>query len=241
MAAMEWDDEGVVLAVRPLGETAVVAELLTRGHGRHSGLVQGGRSRRLRPVLQTGNHVSARWTARLDEQLGHYTFDLRESFAARHLERYLPLLGIETLAAMARLLPERDPHPNLFEITLFVARYLDDDAVWPALYARWEQALLQELGFGLDLSECAVTGATDDLIYVSPRSGRAVSAAAGEAYKTKLLRLPGFMRGGAGGATPAEVRAALQLTAHFLESRLLRPRGLQLPEVRERLISRLAR
>src|SRR5262245_17639624 len=167
---MEWTDEGVVLGVRPHGETAAVVDLFTRAHGRHLGLVHGGRSRRLRPVLQIGNHVDATWKARLADNLGHYNVELRRGFAAALMEDPAALAAVSSMAALARLLPERDPHPNLFEITLFVLGYLDDVAVWPALVVRWELALLDELGFGLDLAACAATGTTADLICVTRSS-----------------------------------------------------------------------
>ncbi len=239
---MQWSDEGVVLSVRPHGETAAVVELLTRAHGRHLGLVHGGRSRRLRPVLQVGNHVDAVWKARLSEHLGHVTVELRKGYAAQAMEDALALSGLTSLCTLARLLPERDPHPSLYEVTLFVLGYLDDPDVWPALMVRWELALLDELGFGLDLSSCAATGANDDLIYVSPKSGRAVSAAAGEPYKERLLRLPAFLvRGRQGPATFDDVLAGLELTGHFLEARVLGPRGERMPEVRLRLRDLIAR
>ena len=177
---MQWADEGVVLSVRPHGETGAVAEVFTRAHGRYLGLVHGGRGRTKRPILQPGNHVTAEWRARISEQLGVLTLELKHPFAAELLDRRLGLAGLECLTTLARLLPERDPHANLFEVTLFVLGFLGDDEIWPALYARWELALLQELGFGLDLSACAVTGANDYLAYVSPRTGRAVSAAASQ-------------------------------------------------------------
>src|SRR5262252_5593348 len=195
---MEWSDEGVILSVRPHGETGAVLELFTRAHGRHLGLVHGGRSRKLRPILQTGNHVDATWKARLADNLGHFGVELRRGFAAEVMDDAPALAGLTSIAALARLLPERDPHPSLFEITLFVLGYLDDREVWPALLVRWELALLEELGFGLDLTACAATGSPHNLIYVSPRSGRAVSAAAGEPYKQRLLALPKFLLGGAG-------------------------------------------
>lgn len=237
---MEWHDEGILVSVRPHGETGAVAEVFTRAHGRHLGLVHGGRSRRMRPALQTCNHVDVVWRARLNEQLGTFTVELKTGFAAAVMDRPLPLLGLESLAALTHLLPERDPHPSLFEVTLFVFEFLDDDASWPALLARWELALLEELGFGLDLAQCAATGASDDLIYVSPRSGRAVSRAAGEPYKDKLLALPRFLLPGAPGDVPrADVLAAFALTGHFLEKRILEPNGAVLPEVRARLLARL--
>jgi DNA repair protein RecO (recombination protein O) len=238
---MEWSDEGVVLSVRPHGETAAVADLFTRAHGRHSGLVHGGRSRRLRPVLQIGNHVDATWKARLADNLGHYNIELRRGFAAPVMEDAAALAAMTSMAALARLLPERDPHPNLFEITLFVLGYLSDAAVWPALVVRWELALLDELGFGLDLATCAATGTTVDLIYVSPKSGRAVSSEAGEPYKDRLLALPGFLRaGGAAGSVAREdIAAGFALTGYFLEARVLAPHGLQMPDARGRLVSYL--
>ncbi len=240
--AMHWSDEGVILSVRPHGETASVVELLTRAHGRHLALVHGGRSRRLRPVLQIGNQVDVTWKARLAEHLGHATVGLRRGFAAEAMETPVALAGLTSLAALARLLPERDPHPNLYEVTLFVLGFLDDDSVWPALYVRWELALLDELGFGLDLSECAATGSNDQLIYVSPKSGRAVSASAGEPYRDKLLALPQFLtQSRQGGVTGEDVRIGLALTGYFLESRVLTPHDTPMPEARQRLMALLSK
>ncbi|MET0569334.1 MAG: DNA repair protein RecO [Hyphomicrobiaceae bacterium] len=239
---MNWSDEGIVLSVRALGETAAVAELMTRGHGRHLGLVHGGRSRRSRPILQTGNHVDAVWKGRLAEQLGALTLELRRGFAAEAMGSAAALAALTSLAALARLLPERDPHPNLFEVTLFVLGFIDDPEVWPALMVRWELALLEELGFGLDLGTCAATGVSDDLIYVSPRSGRAVSRGAGEPYKDKLLALPSFLSGRVTTKTTAEDMAAgFALTGHFLETRVLGPRDLSMPETRHRMLEVLAK
>jgi DNA repair protein RecO (recombination protein O) len=237
---MQWSDEGVVLSVRPHGETSAVLELFTRRHGRHLGLVHGGRSRKLRPVLQTGNHLDIAWKARLADNLGHFTVELRKGFAAQVLEDAAELAALSSMAALARLLPERDPHPNLFEVTLFVLGFLEEPQVWPALLVRWELALLDELGFGLDLASCAATGSTDNLAYVSPKSGRAVAAEAGEPYKHRLLSLPAFLRGGAAGTVTAEdVHAGFVLTGHFLEARVLRPRDIEMPDARRRLMSYL--
>ena len=238
---MQWNDEGVILSVRPHGETGAVLELFTRQHGRHLGLVHGGRSRKLRPILQIGNHVDATWKARLADNLGHFGVELRKGFAAHVMEDAAALAALTSMAALARLLPERDPHPNLFEITLFVLGYLGDAAVWPALVVRWELALLDELGFGLDLASCAATGTMAGLIYVSPKSGCAVSAEAGEAYKDRLLALPGFLRAGgvAGAVTKEDIAAGFALTGYFLEARVLTPHNLEMPEARGRLVSYL--
>jgi DNA repair protein RecO (recombination protein O) len=237
---MEWSDEAVVLSVRAHGETAAIVELLTRAHGRHSGLVHGGRSRKARPVLQMGNHVSATWKARLSEHLGHMRVELQRGYAASSMDDPAALTALTSLCALSRLLPEHDPHPNLYEITLFVLGFLDEETVWPALYVRWELALLDELGFGLDLSACAATGATDDLAHVSPKSGRAVSRAAGQPYQDRLLVLPPFLTksrptGANAIVTPGDIAAGLALTGHFLATRVLNPRDLAMPEPRTRL------
>ena len=239
---MNWSDEGIILSVRAHGETAAVAEIFTRAHGRHLGLVHGGRSRRLRPILQTGNHVDITWKARLSENLGHLGLELRRGYAAEAMQSPVALAGLTSLATLARLLPERDPHANLYEITLFVLGFLDDPSVWPALMVRWELALLEELGFGLDLTTCAATGANDALIYVSPRTGRAVSASAGEPYRDRLLALPPFLRGERGGEVrPEDLKAGFALTGHFLDARVLAPREMEIPEGRSRMIDLIGR
>lgn len=241
---MNWSDEGIILSVRPHGETAALVELFTRTHGRHAGLVHGGRSHKRRPVLQTGNHVDARWKGRLAEHLGHMTLELRTGYAGAAMDSPDALAGLMSLTSLARLLPERDPHPNLYEITLFVLGFLDDPSVWPALLVRWELALLSELGFGLDLDECAATGSNDALIYVSPKSGRAVSASAGEPFRDRLLPLPAFLlkgrRSGAG-VTQADVIDGLKLSRYFLEQRVFVPRDMVMPEPRLRLETLLQR
>lgn len=239
---MEWQDEGLILSVRPHGETAAVVEVLTRTHGRHLGLVYGGRSRKLRPVLQMGNHVDVVWKARIEDRLGMFTVELRKPLSLAVLDSGPALAGLTALTALARELPERDPHPNLYEVTLFVLGFFDDDALWPPLYVRWELAMLDELGFGLDLSACAATGSNDSLLYVSPKTGRAVSAAAGEPYKDRLLALPHFLSADGGGHVGIDsVRDGLMLTGHFLLARIFAPRGDSLPEPRTRLIESLQR
>jgi DNA repair protein RecO (recombination protein O) len=194
----------------------------------------------MRPILQPGNHVEVSWKGRLAEHLGHMALETRRAFAAEVMDHAMPLAGLATLTTLARLLPERDPHPSLYEVSLFVLGFLDEPEVWPALLVRWELALLDELGFGLDLSACAATGGNDDLIYVSPKSGRAVSASAGEPYHDRLLALPAFLRGRSqGSVSQNDLTAGFALTGHFLETRVLAPRGEVLPEVRGRLIDML--
>jgi DNA repair protein RecO (recombination protein O) len=233
---MEWQDEALVLSVRPHAETAAVVELFSRSHGRHLGLVHGGRSRKLRPVLQVGNHVDAAWRARLADQLGHFSVELHKSYAAQAMESAASLAALSSVAALLRELPERDAHPNLFEITMFLLGFLDDPSVWPALIVRWEIALLDELGFGLDLTACAARGTNDDLCYVSPKSGRAVSRSAGEPYADRLLALPRFLRPGrTGDVSAADIEAGLALTAYFLSTRIYAPQGRELPEPRQRM------
>ena len=238
---MDWSDEGIFLSAKPLGEANAVAELLTRAHGRHLGLVRGGRSRRIRPLLQPGNLLRVTWRARLSEHLGGFNVELIEAHAARALYDAAALAAIGSLAGLARLLPERDPHPEIYAATLEVLRAFDRADAWPALLVRWELQLLQELGFGLDLSTCAATGTDADLIYVSPRSGQAVSRDAGKPYCSKLLKLPAFVLDETAIADAADIAAGFTLSGHFLERDVLAPHGLAMPQARERLIGLLAR
>jgi DNA repair protein RecO (recombination protein O) len=234
---MEWTDQGIVLSARPHGEAAAVATLLTRSHGRHAGLVHGGRSPKQRGALQPGNRVSVRWRARLAEHLGSYTVELEHSAAAALLDDPLRLAGLAAAAAVTELaLPEREPHEPVFN---GLAALLDalETSVWAEVYVRWEIGLLQELGFGLDLSQCAATGTNDALAYVSPRTGRAVSLSAGEPFRDRLLPLPGFLAGQGGGG-PAEVLAGLELTGYFLERNVFTTRDRPPPAARTRLLER---
>jgi DNA repair protein RecO (recombination protein O) len=238
---MDFSDEGILISVRPLGEANAIAELLTRSHGRHLGLVRGGRSRRMRPLLQPGNVLSLTWRARLSEHLGSFTMELEEARAARALDDEAALAAIGSLTMLARLLPERDPHPQLYGAALKVLRALDDARIWPGLLVRWELLLLQDLGFGLDLSQCAATGVNVALAFVSPRSGRAVSRDAGKPYCDRLLKLPRFLLEEDTAPAPNDIAAGFVLTGHFLERDVLAPQGIALPQPRERLIWLLAR
>ena len=236
---MQWSDDGIVLGCRKHGESSVILELMTRDHGRHLGLVHGGRSRRLQPVLQSGNTVHAVWRARLDEHLGTYTVEGGDLRAARLIESPLALYGLGAMAALLRHLPERDPHPGLFESATVLLEHLDQPAVAPGLFLRFELAMLAELGFGLDLTRCAATDVTRDLIYVSPKSGRAVSAEAGEPYKDKLLALPAFLRREPAASDPslADLKAGFALTDFFLNLHVFEPRGMLPPEERARFVA----
>lgn len=238
---MQWIDEGIILGTRRHGETSLIVELMTPGHGRHLGLVRGGRSRKQQPLLQPGNSVTATWRARLDEHLGHYTMEATNQRAARLIEGPAGLYAIQALAALLRLLPERDPHPHLYDGLAAIVDHLDDPFVAGALVVRFEMQLLDDLGFGLDLDQCAATGTNDNLAYVSPRTGRAVSRAAGEPYRDKLLPLPAFLH--EEGATPgaADLADAFRLTGYFLARHVYEPRQLEPPGARESLMALIAR
>ena len=236
---MNWSDDAIVLGVRRHGEAGAILELMTRAHGRHLGLVHGGRSRRLQPILQPGNGVRATWRARLDEHLGNFTVEGGELRSGALMGSPLALYGLGAMAALLRLLPERDPHPALYDTTLVLVEHLHEPDLSPVLFVRFEVAVLAELGFGLDLMICAATGQEGDLLYVSPKSGRAVSAGAGEPYKDRLLSLPAFLRRDAVLAPPSpdEIRAGFALTEYFLKARVFEPRGLDLPEERARFVA----
>src|SRR5690606_17463378 len=159
----------IVLGIRRHGETSVIAEVMTRGRGRHLGLVRGGRSRAMQPVLQPGNSVEVSWRARLDEHLREFKVDPLELRAARLMESATAVYGVQAMAAVLRFLPERDPHPHLYDMFGLILGHLHEPADAGELFVRFELAVLNDLGFGLDLTECAATGARDDLCYVSPK------------------------------------------------------------------------
>jgi len=238
---VEWSDIGIVLGTRRHGEGNAVAELLTREHGRHLGLVRGGSGTRLKPVLQAGNLVSATWRARLDEHLGYYRVEGVELRAASLLQTAHALYGVQHLTALCRLLPERDPHQPLFDLLDLTVAALAEPTTAAALVARFELRLLAELGFGLDLAACAATGDTVDLIYVSPKSGRAVSRAAGEPWRDKLLALPALLCDSAAEPTATALRDSFTLTGFFLARHVFEPRGEALPPARLAFIDAVTR
>ena len=240
---MQWSDDGIILGTRRHGETSLIVELMTPGHGRHLGLVRGGRSRRLQPILQPGNSVAATWRARLHEHLGHYTVEATTQRAARLIETASGLYAIQTLAALLRLLPERDPHPHLYTGLEAILDLLDDPLVAGAMVVRFELRLLDDLGFGLDLETCAATGTANDLAWVSPKSGRAVSREAGAAWADRLLPLPAFLTAPPSASPPpaTEVADAFRLTGYFLARHVYEPRGIEPSDARAGLIALIAR
>jgi DNA repair protein RecO (recombination protein O) len=238
MGTMEWSDDAIVLSVRALGESGAIVEALTRDHGRHMGLVRGGGSRRMKPVLQPGNTLKLVWRARLNEHLGSFAVELERARAGELMEHREALIGLNAFSSIAAAaMPEREPHEPVFSAGGILLDAMMDDGLdhWGPLYARWEAGLLDALGFGLDLTHCAATGATEDLVYVSPRSGRAVSRAGGAAYRERLFRLPPFLLASQNAVARADIIAGLKLTGHFLSERVLVPHGREMPQARLRL------
>ncbi len=239
---IEWRDEAALLSSRPFGENAVIIEVFSAAHGRHAGVVRGGTSRKLAPVLQPGAQVSVAWKARLDSHLGSFTVEPIRSRAAAAMGDRLALAGLNAVCGLlAMVLPEREAHPPLYERTTQLLDLLGQSEIWPLAYLRWEQALLEEMGFGLDLTACAVRGVNEDLIYVSPKSGRAVSGDAAGEWADRMLPLPEVLAG-KGDASAAEIVKALSTTGYFIENRLFKSLGDRpMPVARARLLDAIAR
>lgn len=233
---MEWTGEGLLIGVRRHGETSVIAEAMVAGRGRQLGLVRGGRSRRLAAVLQPGNTIQLTWRARIEDHLGTFIVELLQARAAALIEDRARLYLNQLICDHLRLLPERDPHDRLLAMALRLLDNVPDGAE----LARFELAMLEELGFGLDLSACAATGSTDDLTHVSPKTGRAVSRAAAQPYLDRLLPLPSFLTT-RGNASPHDIANALRLTGHFLEQQVWSPRQIEPSPTRELLAELLSR
>ena len=240
---MEWTSDAIILGTRKHSEADVVLEVMTPDHGRHAGLVRGGRSRRQQPTLQPGNEVHVTWRARLADHLGTFSVEPVHLRAADLMTSALGLHGIQHLAALLRLLPERDPHPGLYDALKVVINHLDRFDVAGPLLVRFEVALLEELGFGLDLTSCAATGTTEDLAYVSPKSARAVSREAGAPYHEKMLPLPPFLTDGqrqpGSEITWQDLQGGFCLTAFFLARNVYEPCNIRNGTMRESLISAL--
>jgi DNA repair protein RecO (recombination protein O) len=243
---MDFTDDAIVLSARRHGEANAVLSVLTREHGRHLGLVKGGTSRRQRPMLEIGNRLKVTWRARLEEQLGNFTAEPVGAVSALLLDDPLKLAALASACSVADVvLPEREPHEDVYQATaILIVAITGESAAWPADYVRWELALLTSLGFGLDLSNCAVTGDTENLAFVSPKTGRAVSRAGGQGYVGRLLPLPAFLLGPmVNGAEPdrSDMLAGLRLTGYFLDRHVLHgPITDKRLEARSRFIDRLA-
>ena len=239
---MEWSDDALVISTRRHGETSVIASLLSREHGRFAGLVRGGAGKAKRGILQPGNLVRAQWRARLPEHLGNFTCEMINPLAASIMDDAGRLMALSSACAVcATVLPEREAHPSIYDGLLILLENISVDD-WPTIYVKWELGLLGELGFGLDLSECAASGAMEDLIYVSPKSGRAVSKSAGEPYKNKLLHLPSFMLKPTQPAmSMAEIAQGLALTGFFLKRHAYDENNTSQPDARTRFVRSMSK
>jgi DNA repair protein RecO (recombination protein O) len=239
---MDWRDEGALLAVRRHGETSSIIDVFTANHGRHAGVVRGGTSRKIAPILQPGAQLDVAWRARLEDHLGAYTVEPLKSRAALIMNDRLALAALNSLTALLVFaLPEREPHKVLYQRTITVLDMLGETEAWPLAYLRWELSLLEDLGFGLDLASCAVTGSFDELIYVSPKSGRAVSRKGAGDWADKLLPLPPALLG-EGEGPGSEIAEGLKTTGFFLRTRLAEALGNRpLPEARQRFVDVFSR
>lgn len=234
---MEWRDHGILLKKNRHGETAAIIEVFTEHHGRHAGIVRGGTSRKIAPVLQPGAQLDLIWRARLEDHLGSFVAEPIRSRAAAAMSGRLSLAGLNAVTGLlAFCLPEREAHTGLFARSEALLDLLGQDDVWPLAYLNWEMALLEEMGFGLDLSKCAVTGQSDGLVFVSPRTGRAVSAKGAGDWADRMLDLPPCLLG-QGPAPDAEVLRALKTTGYFMHSKLATVLAARpLPQVRARFV-----
>ncbi len=233
----DWQAEAIIISVRPHGEGNAVVAVLTAEYGRHAGLVRGGSSSKMRGTLQPGNRVMASWRARLSEQLGQIQLEMVEAVPAKLLDAPLHLAGVASLCALLEAaMPEREPHPGLFAGTSALLSLIvmdEDNTSWLEGYVRWELGLLAAVGFGLDLDRCAASGKTDELAYVSPKSGGAVALYEAGVFANRLLVLPQFL----GGVKCAQHDwvAGIALTGHFLAKRVFAAHNLDLPAQRKRL------
>lgn len=239
---MEWRDEGILLAVRPHGETSVILDVFTENQGLHAGVVRGGTSRKISPFLQPSAQLDLTWRARLEDHIGSFAVEPVRSRAALVLGDRLALSGLNAVTALLMFcLPEREPHAALYRRTEQLMDLLGQNEVWPLAYLRWELSLLEEMGYGLDLASCAVTGTFDELVYVSPKTGRAVSRRGAGEWADRLLPLPNVLRGH-GTAPDSEIIEGLRTTGHFLENRLAPELGNRpLPDARARFVAAFSR
>ncbi|MEM6887488.1 MAG: DNA repair protein RecO [Pseudomonadota bacterium] len=239
---MEWREDAILLAARPHGESSAIIDVFTPTHGRHAGVVRGGTSRKIAPILQPGAQLEVIWRARLEEHIGSFSVEPVRSRAAVVMGDRQALAGLNAVTALLRFsLPERAAFPALYSQSRQLLDLLDRQDVWPLAYLQWEVQLLETLGYGLSLGHCAVTGQTEDLVYVSPKSGRAVSRKAAGSWADRLLPLPGVLRG-AGDSKDAEIAEALKTTGYFLETRLAAGQAnAELPRARKRFVETFTR
>lgn len=239
---MDWRDQGVLLSVRKHGESSAIVEVFTAEHGRHAGVVRGGTSRKIAPILQPGAQLDVSWRARLEDHIGTFSVEPLQSRAAAIMGDRMALAGLNaTTALLGFCLPERASYPALYERSITLFDLLGTSEAWPLAYLRWELALLDEMGFGLDLSACAVTGSLEDLAYVSPKTGRAVSAEAAGEWADKLLALPDCLLGHGSGEL-AGIGEGLATTGYFFKTKLAPQMGDRpLPQARQRLVDTIAR
>lgn len=238
---MDWRDQGILLSSRRHGESAVIIEVFTPERGRHAGVVRGGASRRMAPVLQPGAQLDVEWRARLEDHIGTFRVEPLKSRAWTIGDR-LALAGLNAVCALLLfVLPEREAHAELYRKTLILLDILDQPEIWTLAYLNWELALLEEMGFGLDLRRCAVLGEkANDLSYISPKTGRAVSRAGAGEWADRLLPLPPCLMGH-GPAPDAEILQGFEVTGHFLRNHLAPQMGNRpLPEARARYVARFA-
>jgi len=234
---MEWRDQGILLNTRRHGETSAIIEVFTPSHGRHAGIVRGGTSRKIAPILQPGAQLDVIWRARLEDHIGSFSVEPVRSRAVAAMSSRLALAGLNAVTGLLSFaLPEREAFEPLYQRSEALLDLLGHEDVWALAYLRWELGLLEELGYGLDLSSCAVTGAEDGLVYVSPKSGRAVSVLGAGDWADRLLPLPDVLRGD-GAAADSEIVQAFATTGHFLENHMARDLGNRpLPEARARFV-----
>lgn len=239
---MEWSDHGFLLSARRHGETSAIIEIFTEEHGRHAGVVRGGTSRKIAPILQPGAQLAVSWRARLEDHIGAFHVEPVRSRAAVAMSGRLALAGLNTVTGLLSFcLPEREPHAALYTRSEQLLDLLGQDDLWPLAYMRWELALLEELGFGLDLTECAATGGTQELIYISPKSGRAVSRRGAGEWADRMLPLPPVLRGH-GDAPDDEIALGLRTIGYFFENRVAPALGNKpIPEARARFLDTLSR
>jgi DNA repair protein RecO (recombination protein O) len=231
-----------LIRVRKHGESSAIIEVFTPSRGLTAGIVRGGTSRKIAPTLQPGAQLDVTWKARLEDHLGSFTVEPIRSRTAQVMQDRLALAGLNAVTGLLSfLLPDREAHAQLYARTIQLLDLLGQNDVWPLAYLQWEIALLDEMGFGMDLSACAVSGLNDDLFYVSPRTGRAVSRLAAGEWADRLLPLPHVLLG-KGDADLNEIVLALRTTGHFLNNHLAKSLGnLPIPEARQRLIDAMKR